>query len=122
MVALLFLLLTTQAITGLVLAGTDVYMPPFGSSIKEWVAIDSSTVNEIKPYSKQGVEESSYKEMRAFRKPIITVHYYAFYILIVAVLMHLLAVVMTEIREKNGLISAMFTGKKVFAEKPFDVD
>ena len=37
MVALLFLLLTTQAITGLTLAGTDVYMPPFGNQVVEYV-------------------------------------------------------------------------------------
>ena len=30
MITLLFLLLITQAITGLVLAGTDIYYPPFG--------------------------------------------------------------------------------------------
>ena len=52
MVALLFLLLSIQAITGLVLAGTDVYMPPFGNTIKEWVATDPEMVESIKPYSK----------------------------------------------------------------------
>ncbi|MDC9724859.1 MAG: cytochrome b/b6 domain-containing protein [Gammaproteobacteria bacterium] len=122
MVALLFLLLSVQAITGLVLAGTDVYMPPFGNTIKEWVAVDSSTVDSVKPYSKEGVDDASYKEMRAFRKPFITTHYYVFYVLLAAILLHLLAVVMTELKERNGLVSAMFTGKKVFAEKPFDAD
>jgi len=28
----------------------------------------------------------------------------------------------TELKERNGLVSAMFTGKKVFVEKPFDAD
>ena len=122
MVALLFLLLSIQAITGLVLAGTDVYMPPFGNTIKEWVAVDSSTIDSVKPYSKEGIDEAAYKEMREFRKPFITTHYYVFYALLIAVLLHLLGVVMTELKERNGLVSAMFTGKKVFAEKPFDVD
>ena len=120
MVALLFLFLSVQAITGLVLAGTDVYMPPFGNTIKEWVAVDSSTVESIKPYSKEGVDAEAYKEMRDFRKPIVTTHYYVFFVLLAAIFLHLLAVIITEIKEKNGIVSAMFTGKKVFANKPFD--
>ena len=122
MVSLLLLLLSVQAITGLILAGTDIYMPPLGNTIKEWVAVDSSTIDSIKPYSKEGVNAESYKEMRDFRKPVVTTHYYVFFILLAAILLHLLAVVVTEIREKNGIVSAMFTGKKVFDNKPFDLD
>jgi len=122
MVALLFLLLSIQAISGLVLAGTDVYMPPLGNTIKEWIAVDKSTIESVKPYSKEGVDEAAYKEMRDFRKPFITAHYYVFYVLLAAVLLHLLGVVVTELKERNGLVSAMFTGKKVFVEKPFDAD
>jgi cytochrome b len=122
MVAMLFLLLTTQAITGLMLAGTDVYMPPLGNAMKEWVAVDKAAVAEIKPYSKVGVDAEAYKEMRALRKPFITVHYYSFYALLAMVLLHILAVVVAELRERNGLVSAMFSGKKIFSEKPFDVD
>ncbi|RKZ89748.1 MAG: cytochrome b/b6 domain-containing protein [Gammaproteobacteria bacterium] len=122
MVALLLLLLSIQALTGLVLAGTDVYMPPYGNTIKEWVATDQFTVESVKPYSKEGIDEVAYKEMRDFRKPFITTHYYVFYILLVSIVLHLIGVVVTELRERNGLVSAMLTGKKVFAEKPFDVD
>jgi len=122
MVALLFLLLSAQAITGLVLAGTDVYMPPFGNTFKEWVATDSATVELVKPYSKDGINEEAYKEMRDLRKPFVTVHYYAFYVLLAAIILHLIGVIVTEVRERNGLVSAMFTGKKVFAEKPFDAE
>ena len=122
MVAMLLLLLSIQALTGLVLAGTDVYMPPFGNTIKEWVATDQSTVENVKPYSKEGVDEVTYKEMRAFRKPFITTHYYVYFILLVSIVLHLIGVVVTELRERNGLVSAMFTGKKVFSEKPFDAD
>jgi len=38
MVISLFLLLITQAITGLLIAGTDLYYPPLGGWIAEWVA------------------------------------------------------------------------------------
>lgn len=122
MVGLLFLLMTAQAITGLVLAGTDVYMPPFGNTIKEWIASDPSMVDSVQPYSKVGINEAAYKEMRDTRKPFITVHYYVFYVLLAAIILHLLGVLVSELKEQNGLISAMFTGKKVFSEKPFDAE
>jgi len=122
MVGVLFLLLSAQAITGLVLAGTDIYMPPFGNTVKEWIANDPTLVDSIKPYSKEGIDEIAYKEMRDVRKPFITLHYYTFYALLAAIILHLIGVVVTEVRERNGLVSAMFTGKKVFAKKPFDVE
>ena len=122
MIGFLFVLMSAQAITGLVLAGTDVYMLPFGNIVKESIAIDPTTVDAIKPYSKVGIDDAAYKDMRDVRKPFITVHYYAFWVLLAAILLHLLGVVVSELRERNGLVSAMFTGKKVFAEKPFDAE
>lgn len=125
MVTFLFLLLSSQAITGLVLAGTDLYMPPFGNQIAEWIALpaeDGGQLLELKPGSKDGVDPEAYKEMRAFRKPFITVHEYGFYILGLAIVLHIAGVVVTEVKERNGLVSAMFTGDKVFSKKPIDLD
>lgn len=122
MVAVLFLLLITQATTGLVLAGTDLYMPPFGNVISEWVSASPELLDKIKPGSKDGVDLIAYNQMREFRKPFITLHYFSFYGLLVLMFLHIGAVVMTEIREKNGLVSAMITGKKVASKKPVDLD
>ena len=120
MVALLFLVLSTQAITGLVLAGTDIYFPPFGQTIVEWVAEDKNKLDEIKPYSKVNVNPENYQEMRDFRKPFINTHLYCFYVILGAILIHIIGVVVSELRENSGLISAMFTGKKVSEKKPVD--
>lgn len=124
MVTLLFLLLSVQTITGLVLAGTDLYMPPFGHEIAKWVSdapADGSKSLELKPYSKVNVNPESYKEMRAFRKPFIKTHVFVFYTLLAAILFHVAGVVFTEVKEKSGLISAMFTGNKFFSKKPIDM-
>ena len=106
MVTMLLLLLTTQAITGLILAGTDLYLPPFGHEIAEWVTDageDHSKIANLTPGSTEGVVAASYQEMRDFRKPIITTHKYAFYLLMISILLHILAVVITEVREKIQL-------------------
>jgi len=120
-VTLLFLLMVTMSVTGLVVGGTDVYMPPFGNNFKTWVAESPEAVALIKPYSKEGVNEEAYQAMRDFRKPFIKTHYYGFFVLLAVLALHLLGVIVMELREGSGLISAMFTGKKVFSEKPADL-
>ena len=123
MVSLLLFLLTLQAVTGLVLAGTDLYYPPFGGQIEQWVAASNGTgIIELKPGSKAGIDPDRYAEMRAFRKPFITIHYYTFFILVAAIFVHIAGVVITELVEKSGLVSAMFSGRKYFSEKPVDSD
>ncbi len=125
MVTFMFLMLFIQAGTGLVMAGTDLYFPPFGSEIAKWVSAsgaDPENIAALKPGSQEGVDPVAYKEMRAFRKPFITLHQYNFYVLTVAILLHIVGVVVTELKEKSGLVSAMFTGDKVFTKKPVDLD
>lgn len=123
MVAFMFLLLTTQAITGLILAGTDLYLPPFGHEIAEWITAsgeEHEKILNLKPGSKEDVDSESYAEMRKFRSPISAIHVYSFYLLLMAIVLHISAVVLIEIREKSGLVSAMLTGKKVTSKKPVD--
>jgi cytochrome b len=121
MVTFLFVLLCAMAVTGLVLGGTDVYMPPLGNYIKSWVAETPEAVSAIKPYSDLGVNKEAYESMRNFRKPFIKVHYYGFFILLAAVLLHLVAVIIVELGERTGLVSAMITGEKVCDKKPIDL-
>ncbi|MDT8376676.1 MAG: cytochrome b/b6 domain-containing protein [Mariprofundaceae bacterium] len=123
MVSLLFAIMLVMAISGIVLAGTDVYMPPLGTFFADWVTGgDADRLAQLAPGSKEFVDQALYADMRAFRKPFITAHYYGFFLLLAAVILHIAAVVISERREKNGLVSAMFTGSKVFSEKPVDLE
>lgn len=119
-VSLMLLLLLTQAITGLVLAGTDIFYPPIGSWITHWIASPGVDPVSLVPYAKEMYDPAAYDAMRAFRKPFITIHYYGFYALLGLIVLHILAVVVTELREGGNLVSAMFTGKKILSEVPVD--
>jgi cytochrome b len=119
-VTLLLLLLLVQAITGLVLAGTDLFYPPIGALIARWIASPGIDPGTLVPYAKEMYDAAAYEAMRAFRKPFITVHYYGFYLLLGLGVIHILAVVVTELREGGNLISAMFTGRKVLSGPPTD--
>lgn len=123
MVSLLLLFLLTQAVTGLILAGTDLYKPPFGGVFAEWVTDgDPERLSNLKPGSTDFVVQASYDEMRNFRKPVVTIHEYMFYALMVLIFLHVLGVIIAEFRERNGLVSAMITGDKALAEAPVDAE
>jgi Ni/Fe-hydrogenase 1 B-type cytochrome subunit len=65
-------------------------------------------------------DADAYQSMRAFRKPFITIHEYNFFVLSFFVVFHIAAVIVTEVREGGGLISAMFSGRKIFNKEPID--
>ena len=122
MVTALFALLITQASTGLLLAGTDLYQGPFGSLVASSVVAEGSDPALLKPYDKTHLDTEAYAAMRAWRSPIVETHEWVFFILLGLVCIHILAVVLAEIKEGGGLVSAMITGKKVLPSEPVDGD
>lgn len=119
-VAAMLLLMTAQAITGLVLTGTDLFYPPIGHWIAQWVAAPGVAPDSLVPYAPEMYNAAAYETMRAFRKPIAVVHLYTFYTLTVIVILHVAAVIITELKEGGGIISSMFTGRKVISGRPVD--
>lgn len=119
-VTVLLLLLLTMAVTGLMLAGTDLFFPPIGRWIASWVAAPGVDPVTLVPYAPEMYDKTAYAAMRDFRAPIVRIHYYGFYALLAMVLLHILAVVVTELRAGGNLVSAMFSGKKILSEPPAD--
>lgn len=119
-VTVMLVLLFVQAVAGLILAGTDIFYPPLGSWIAKWIAAEGVDPASLVPYAKEMYDEQAYQEMRAFRKPFITIHLYAFYALLAVIIAHIAAVIITEIRERGSLISAMVTGRKIVECVPED--
>ena len=66
------------------------------------------------------IDKTSYDAMRAFRRPFVLVHEFTFYALVVTIVLHLIAVVVTEVHEGGGITSAMFTGRKILSRRPPD--
>ncbi len=112
MVLALLTLMFIQMVSGLVIAGTDIYYPPFGSYFAQSIAVDKDNISNIKPYSKVNVDEKAYKAMREIRKPFITAHVYAFYGLILLIPLHVVGVIVAERKERSALVSSMFNGYK----------
>lgn len=117
-VTLLLTALLVQGTSGILLAGTDVYMPPFGQYFAEWVATPDMDPSQVRPYAPETVNETSYDEMRAFRAPVIKTHVTTYYVLLILILLHIVGVVTTEVRSGGTIISAMFTGRKIISVDP----
>ena len=119
-VSFLFLLLAIQMVTGLVLAGTDLFWPPFGGLFAGWVAAPGVSASLVQPGLSELMNEEAYRAMREFRSPFIIVHKFTFYVLAATIVLHIVVVAAAERYEGGNIISAMFTGRKTLARKPPD--
>jgi len=121
-ITFMLLLLIVMAATGLIRAGTDIYYPPFGTYVAEYVAAPNTDPDSLIPYDPTGTDAEKVDRLKAFKGPFGTIHLYTAYILMFIIAVHIAAVVYTEVREGGGIISAMFTGKKVLSGNPVDDD
>ena len=119
-VTAMLLLMLVIAGTGLVRAGTDVYYPPFGGLITDFVAAAGSDPATLKPYDPTATDPGRMAELKAFKGPFGEVHKYAAYSLMAIILLHIFFVIRAEVREGGGLVSAMFRGYKVMDKPPVD--
>jgi cytochrome b len=119
-VAVMFALLVALAVSGIVLAGTDLFYPPLGSSFARWVAAPGVDPATLVPGASELVDKTAFDAMRSFRRPFILTHLYVYYALLAVGALHILGVVVTEIREGGTMISATFTGRKLLSEPPVD--
>jgi len=119
-VGALLLLMLVMATTGLIRAGTDIYYPPFGSLVAGYVAAPGTDPASLVPYDPTGTEAAKVERLKAFKGPFGLIHLYTAYTLMFLIVVHIFAVVVTEVREGGSLISAMFTGNKVLSGKPAD--
>jgi Ni/Fe-hydrogenase 1 B-type cytochrome subunit len=119
-ITLMLVLLLVQAATGLVIAGTDLFWPPFGHWVASWIAAPGIDPATVQPGASDLMDKTSYQAMRIFRGPFVVVHEFAFYALAIVIAFHLIAVALTELYEGGSITSAMFTGRKILSRKPPD--
>jgi len=121
-VSVMILLLVILMSTGLIRAGTDIYYPPFGAFVAEYIAEENTDPKSIIPYNPKGTNKEKASELKAFKKPFGIIHLYSAYTLIFIIFLHIFFVVRAERNEGGSLVSAMITGKKILKEKPVDLD
>lgn len=118
----ILLLLLVLAGTGLIRAGTDILFPPFGGAAEAYLGKTTVDGVPLTPFNLDKADPDRKKSFDAFRKPVGTIHLYGAYLLWLLIVIHVAAVVITDIREGGAIISAMFTGKKMLSGKTPDAD
>jgi len=106
--------------TGLIRAGTDIYYPPLGSTVQSYLAAPNVEPSSLKPYDATGVDTDKANAIKPIKGLAGEVHVYAVYLLMLLIVLHVFAVVYTEIKHQPGIISAMFSGTKIIQGKPKD--
>jgi cytochrome b len=119
-VTAMLILLIVLAVSGVVLAGTDLFYPPLGPWIAGWVAAPGIDPATLVPGTPDMYDKAAFDNMRAFRKPFILSHLYSYYALLAVAALHILGAVVADIREGGSIISATFTGRKILAGRPVD--
>lgn len=119
-VTAMFLLFVLLAVNGLVLAGTDLFYPPFGHWFAKSIAAPGIDPRSLMPNSPDMYDKAAFDSMRSMRRPFILSHLYGYYALLVVVGLHIAGVVVTEVRERGNSISATFTGRKIILGSPVD--
>jgi len=122
-ITLLFAVMTMQALTGMVRAGTDLYYPPFGGLIAGYVAKPGVDPATLKPGKVPEADPEKYERVKAMRGQFGVIHVLGAYLLIFLAVVHIIAVVITE-RYKSGIVSAMISGRKMLdaGQPPADAD
>lgn len=111
-VFIIMLTLTVMLVTGLFRAGTDIYYPPFGGVITEYIAQDGVDAASIKPYNDTGVDKQKLAEIKPYKSLAGKIHLYGAYFLMLLIFLHVIAVIQSERKHQPGIISAMFSGIK----------
>jgi cytochrome b len=122
-VTIIFVLLLLEAGSGLVRAGTDLYYPPFGGVIVDFLAkpgVDPDTITM--QTGREAVIGYRLKYIHQLQGLTGFVHSYSAYLLMGMIVLHISGAALSEIRQRSGVVSAMFSGKKSMSGPPIDAD
>lgn len=106
--------------TGLIRAGTDIYYPPLGGMVSDYIALGDVDGASLKPYNDTGIDKQKVAQIKPFKSLAGEVHLYSVYLLILVILTHIVGVIATEIKHQPGIVSAMISGKKILSHTPED--
>lgn len=119
-VSVIVVVLFVQSCTGLVLAGTDIYYPPFGRQVAEFIKGEGLTADDVKPYRLETMNPAARRQMLDARAPFADIHANNYYLILLLIVIHIAAVVFKENKQDGAIVSAMFSGYKSFEIKPVD--
>ena len=111
-ISMTFGLMLLMAVTGVFQAAVNFYDWPFGSFVRNYVAedgIDPSTVTSRDPAGKDPTRSGRIGKAKWLSS---RTHYYAAYVFLFMIVIHIAGAVMMDTRRRGSVISPMFIGKR----------
>lgn len=100
----LYAVIASNIVTGLVFATTDLYFPPFGGPLLDYVAADNveATVENVRS---GGFDQGRMNKVRKFKRPFATVHLWGAVLIVTIALFHVAGVTLTEWSSPNNRLA-----------------
>ncbi|NWG91946.1 MAG: cytochrome b/b6 domain-containing protein [Parvularculaceae bacterium] len=93
---IIYATIAANAATGLVRAGTDLYLPPLGPFVRAYVAADGVDPAVLRPAARVGVDTERHGFISRAKIPFGKAHIYGAFVIAAAALIHAAGVVTTE--------------------------
>jgi cytochrome b len=111
-VVMLALLLTLLA-TGVGRATTDLFHPPLGGFVAQFVAKPGVDPALVSPVDDQFSDPARLRQLNRVKGPLGKVHSVAAWALLGSVLLHVFGVILKDLRHGGAVVSSMVTGEKL---------
>ena len=93
---IIYAAIAANAATGLVRAGTDLYLPPFGPIVRAYIAADGVDPANLRPAAREGADKERHGFVSRAKIPFGKAHIYGAFIIAATALIHACGVLMTE--------------------------
>lgn len=114
----IFVVFAAMATTGAFRAATDLYLPPFGGLVAEYVAAPGVDPSTLRPMESAGADPRRWRGLMQFKTTVAgRIHKWGAYTMLVLATLHVAGAVLTEARS-GGVIGPMFAGGRAAARKP----
>ncbi len=84
----MFAMLTVSASTGLVRAGTDLFLPPIGPLVTNWVAESPESAGKLDPLSKEHFNRKRLNQLNQIKIPFGRLHQLSAWALLILIVIH----------------------------------
>ena len=122
-VTVMFLLLLSQAGSGFIRSGIDLYQLPLGPIFASYLAKPDVDPSELSwRNAAELIDVEKYEIIRPYKALAGTIHRYATYVIMAVIFLHIAGVTLTEVRQRSDGVSAMLSGRRVLTTTPLDTE
>jgi cytochrome b len=115
---IIFAVFFTMAATGMFRAAADLYHPPFGAILANYLASPGVDPATLQPMDPAGADPTRWRLLMKFKTAVVgKIHEWGAYVLLALGVLHIAGAIMTESKSGGSVIGPMFTGLRPVPRK-----